>query len=165
MKKFKFVTSKIQSFSLVINPTERNYCYPNPCYPMVQCSTVKGSQLGFRCGPCPDGYTGSGVKCTPLCPVPCPYGMRCIGHQTCRWDTACRPSVLVFNIERYKKEQFYCYSSYRCPEGYRGVGCKSPICRDGCYNGGTCVKPDECKCKEGYEGLSCLSPICWPPCR
>ncbi|XP_074628689.1 uncharacterized protein LOC141886438 isoform X2 [Acropora palmata] len=120
----------------VINPTERNSCSPNPCYPMVQCSTVKGSQLGYRCGPCPDGYTGSGVKCTPLCPVPCPYGMRCIGHQTCR-----------------------------CPEGYRGVGCKSPICRDGCYNGGRCVKPDECKCKEGYEGLSCLSPICWPPCR
>lgn len=53
----------------------------------------------------------------------------------------------------------------RCPEGFQGVGCKTPFCRAGCYNGGTCVKPNVCKCTEGFEGPACLSPLCQPPCR
>ena len=57
------------------------------------------------------------------------------------------------------------FHSIRCPEGFQGVGCKTPFCRTGCYNGGTCVKPNVCKCLEGFEGPACLSPVCRPPCR
>lgn len=59
-----------------------------------------------------------------------------------------------------------CFFNFlRCPEGFQGVGCKTPFCRAGCYNGGTCVKPNVCKCTEGFEGPACLSPLCQPPCR
>ena len=66
--------------------TEIDTCSPNPCHPLVQCFEVQGSQLGFRCGSCPEGYTGNGINCTSLCPLPCPYGMKCVGSYTCRYD-------------------------------------------------------------------------------
>ncbi|KAL9957589.1 hypothetical protein ACROYT_G034508 [Oculina patagonica] len=116
--------------------TEVDACSSNPCHPLAQCFTLKGSPVGFRCGPCPAGYKGDGINCTSLCPLPCPYGMECIGYYTCR-----------------------------CPVGFQGVGCKTPFCRSGCYNGGTCVKPNVCKCTEGFEGPACLSPLCRPACR
>lgn len=57
------------------------------------------------------------------------------------------------------------FHSLRCPIGFQGVGCKTPFCRAGCYNGGTCVKRNVCKCPEGFEGPACLSPVCRPLCR
>lgn len=45
----------------VITVTQFNRCLPNPCFPGVPC-TETGA--GFRCGPCPDGYSGNGTHCT-----------------------------------------------------------------------------------------------------
>ncbi|GIX87096.1 thrombospondin-4 [Caerostris darwini] len=36
------------------------HCRDSPCYPGVQCADTSD---GFRCGPCPRGYTGDGVSC------------------------------------------------------------------------------------------------------
>ncbi|GBM91229.1 Thrombospondin-4 [Araneus ventricosus] len=36
------------------------HCRDSPCYPGVQCADTSD---GFRCGPCPRGYTGDGITC------------------------------------------------------------------------------------------------------
>uniref|UniRef100_A0A9J7XS48 Si:ch211-43f4.1 n=1 Tax=Cyprinus carpio carpio TaxID=630221 RepID=A0A9J7XS48_CYPCA len=36
-------------------------CVPNPCHPGVECITTPS---GMKCGPCPEGMTGSGTHCT-----------------------------------------------------------------------------------------------------
>ncbi|XP_022791598.1 neurogenic locus notch homolog protein 2-like isoform X2 [Stylophora pistillata] len=115
--------------------TEIDACSSNPCHHLTQCIKEKSSPEGFRCGPCPKGYKGNGFTCTSLCPVPCPYGMECNGNDC------------------------------RCPTGYQGVGCQTPFCRAGCFNGGTCIMPNLCVCAKGFEGPACLSPVCRPPCR
>uniref|UniRef100_A0A8C2K475 Cartilage oligomeric matrix protein n=2 Tax=Cyprinus carpio TaxID=7962 RepID=A0A8C2K475_CYPCA len=53
-------------------------CVPNPCHPGVECITTPS---GMKCGPCPEGMTGSGTHCTDVdeCAVmPCHMGVRCI---------------------------------------------------------------------------------------
>lgn len=46
-----------------ITVTQFNRCNPNPCFPGVAC-TETGT--GFRCGPCPPGYSGNGSQCTDI---------------------------------------------------------------------------------------------------
>ena len=33
--------------------------------------------------------------------------------------------------------------------------CDTPVCGDGCKNGGSCLKPGVCECQSGYTGLAC----------
>ncbi|XP_050766353.1 cartilage oligomeric matrix protein [Gymnogyps californianus] len=47
----------------LITVTQFNRCLPNPCFPGVAC-TETGT--GFRCGPCPPGYSGNGSQCTDI---------------------------------------------------------------------------------------------------
>uniref|UniRef100_A0A8C0IDZ0 Cartilage oligomeric matrix protein n=1 Tax=Bubo bubo TaxID=30461 RepID=A0A8C0IDZ0_BUBBB len=47
----------------VITVTQFNRCLPNSCFPGVAC-TETGT--GFRCGPCPPGYSGNGSHCTDI---------------------------------------------------------------------------------------------------
>lgn len=47
----------------VITVTQFNRCLPNSCFPGVTC-TETGT--GFRCGPCPPGYSGNGTHCTDI---------------------------------------------------------------------------------------------------
>ncbi|XP_017583008.1 PREDICTED: cartilage oligomeric matrix protein isoform X1 [Corvus brachyrhynchos] len=47
----------------VVTMTQFNRCLPNPCFPGVPC-TETGA--GFRCGPCPPGYSGNGTHCTDI---------------------------------------------------------------------------------------------------
>uniref|UniRef100_A0A672UZP7 Cartilage oligomeric matrix protein n=1 Tax=Strigops habroptila TaxID=2489341 RepID=A0A672UZP7_STRHB len=49
--------------SPVITVTQFNRCLPNSCFPGVAC-TETGT--GFRCGPCPPGYSGNGTHCTDI---------------------------------------------------------------------------------------------------
>ncbi|KAM8960511.1 cartilage oligomeric matrix protein [Pelodytes ibericus] len=56
----------------------QNKCNPNPCFPGVTC-TQTGS--GFKCGPCPAGYSGNGSHCTDIneCTMnPCFPRVRCV---------------------------------------------------------------------------------------
>lgn len=47
----------------VITVTQFNRCLPNPCFPGVACTETA---TGFRCGPCPPGYSGNGSQCTDI---------------------------------------------------------------------------------------------------
>ncbi|XP_053321612.1 cartilage oligomeric matrix protein [Spea bombifrons] len=56
----------------------QNRCIPNPCFSGVTCTETA---TGFRCGPCPPGYTGNGSHCTDIneCTAnPCFPRVRCI---------------------------------------------------------------------------------------
>ena len=41
-------------------------CGVNPCFPGVECTDLPppADILGYKCGPCPRGYTGEGDKCS-----------------------------------------------------------------------------------------------------
>ncbi|XP_054031150.1 cartilage oligomeric matrix protein [Dryobates pubescens] len=62
----------------VITVTQFNRCLPNPCFPGVSCTETA---TGFRCGPCPPGYSGNGTACTDIneCnAAPCFPKVQCI---------------------------------------------------------------------------------------
>ena len=40
--------------------TAIKYCKSDSCFAGVKCTDVIG---GFRCGPCPVGFTGNGISC------------------------------------------------------------------------------------------------------
>ncbi|XP_060641077.1 cartilage oligomeric matrix protein [Anolis sagrei] len=70
-------------------------CYPNPCFPGVTCTDTP---TGFRCGTCPQGYTGNGTHCTDI--------NECTANP-------CFPRVQCINTA----PGFRCE---RCPAGYTG---------------------------------------------
>ena len=43
---------------------DRDGCAEESCYNGVQCSDITAPDVGRRCGPCPLGYTGDGIKCS-----------------------------------------------------------------------------------------------------
>ncbi|KAM9331345.1 cartilage oligomeric matrix protein-like [Gastrophryne carolinensis] len=62
----------------VVIATFQNNCVPNPCFSGVTCTDTVS---GFKCGPCPPGYTGNGTHCTDIneCSVnPCFPRVRCV---------------------------------------------------------------------------------------
>ncbi|CAH3197379.1 unnamed protein product, partial [Porites evermanni] len=40
-----------------------NKCSLKPCFPFVDCEETPGEGLGFKCGECPPGYSGDGIRC------------------------------------------------------------------------------------------------------
>lgn len=38
-------------------------CSLKPCFPFVECANTPGEGLGFKCGECPPGYMGDGIRC------------------------------------------------------------------------------------------------------
>lgn len=47
----------------LVTVTQFSRCLPNPCFPGVPCTESGG---GFRCGPCPAGFTGNGTHCSDI---------------------------------------------------------------------------------------------------
>ncbi|XP_066422226.1 cartilage oligomeric matrix protein isoform X1 [Molothrus aeneus] len=47
----------------VVTVTQFSRCVPSPCFPGVPCTESGG---GFRCGPCPAGYSGNGTHCSDI---------------------------------------------------------------------------------------------------
>uniref|UniRef100_A0A9J7XGT0 Si:ch211-43f4.1 n=1 Tax=Cyprinus carpio carpio TaxID=630221 RepID=A0A9J7XGT0_CYPCA len=54
-------------------------CVPNPCHPGVECITTPS---GMKCGPCPEGMTGSGTHCTDVDECENSNG-GCVGNSNC----------------------------------------------------------------------------------
>ncbi|XP_078692919.1 uncharacterized protein LOC144922753 [Branchiostoma floridae x Branchiostoma belcheri] len=58
-------------------------------------------------------------------------------------------------------------TSYKCCRGWTGdveTGCRIPVCKKPCQNGGVCVAPDQCQCQPGLEGPRCekvRKGLCW----
>ena len=40
-----------------------NKCSLKPCFPFVDCKETPGEGLEFKCGECPPGYSGDGIRC------------------------------------------------------------------------------------------------------
>ncbi|XP_074158958.1 cartilage oligomeric matrix protein isoform X3 [Sminthopsis crassicaudata] len=67
-------------------------CEPDSCFPGVTCTETPGG--GFRCGPCPPGYSGNGSHCTDVneCNAhPCFPRVRCINTSPGFRCEACPP--------------------------------------------------------------------------
>uniref|UniRef100_H3C524 EGF-like domain-containing protein n=1 Tax=Tetraodon nigroviridis TaxID=99883 RepID=H3C524_TETNG len=61
--------------TVILNPT----CPPGTCFRQSMC--IPAESGGFRCGPCPDGYTGDGMRCDDVdeCQFsPCFLGVTCV---------------------------------------------------------------------------------------
>ena len=93
-----------------------------PCFPGVLCHNSQGRA---KCGNCPEGFEGNGVKCTPsvqpCASNPCFYNVSCI------------------NVRMGVSVGYVCGL---CPEGMVGDGedCRStdPCSMAPCYPGVTC---------------------------
>ncbi|GIY95080.1 thrombospondin-4 [Caerostris extrusa] len=113
------------------------HCRDSPCYPGVQCADTSD---GFRCGPCPRGYTGDGVSCKQVV--------------TCN-DRPCFEGVRCYDVD----------SSYRCgpcPPGYTGNGvtCKpaNRCAENPCWSGVQCVNIET---SPGYICGPCPTGFLW----
>lgn len=119
-------------------PIRVTTCQNNPCFSGVACYDT---ERGYRCGECPRGYYGDGV--------------RCAKYPTCE-DDPCYRGVQCYNVENG-------YRCGPCPPGLTGDGRRGScrVARVGCetrpcYNGVECQDTTEgfrCgPCPRGYEG-------------
>ncbi|XP_075466990.1 cartilage oligomeric matrix protein [Ascaphus truei] len=122
----------------------RSKCVPNPCSSGVTC-TETGT--GFRCGPCPLGFSGNGTHCTDIneCTVnPCFPRVRCVN----------------------KTPGFHCSP---CPIGYIGkrvegiglefAGANKQVCEDiNECEGGNKPCPANSICTNTKGSYKCSSP-------
>ncbi|KAF0031943.1 hypothetical protein F2P81_016498 [Scophthalmus maximus] len=108
-------------------------CVSQPCFPGVSCNNTLGS---FICGVCPQGFSGDGKNCTPVCRPDCKNQGKCVKPNVCE-----------------------------CPAGYSGPTCEGALCSPVCLNGGTCMKPSICACPSGFYGSQCQIAVCSPPCK
>ncbi|KAK3792103.1 hypothetical protein RRG08_055370 [Elysia crispata] len=170
-------------------------CESEPCFPAVTCSpspAKRPGETGFKCGPCPEGYTGDGINCVAVgvscSDQPCFPGVACFdltGHvagyrcgkcprffsgdgESCvRSDKAACSTGVCSEVSKCTESElppgFRCEP---CPVGYygNGVTCTAE-CLKPCPKRQTCVRPNECGCAPGYVGRKCDHPTCYPKCR
>ncbi|KAL4227295.1 hypothetical protein ACF0H5_012741 [Mactra antiquata] len=121
-----------------VPPIRTTTCRDNPCFAGVKCTDTERS---YRCGECPTGYYGDGVRCAKI--------------PTCA-DNPCYRGVKCYNVANG-------YRCGPCPSGMTGDGrrgnCRTP--RIGCssrpcFQGVTCTDTSTgytCgSCPPGYEG-------------
>lgn len=114
-------------------------CASRPCFAGVRCQDTPAGD--FRCGPCPPGFTGDGVRCRP--------------QDRCGQDRPCFPGVECRNTPDGG------YQCGPCPEGFQGDGthCEDVDECDAarpCHPEVTCINESpgfRCgPCPRGYEG-------------
>lgn len=118
-----------------------NECLSRPCSPdpLVICQNTEGS---FKCGDCPDGYTGDGFTCTKA---------SFCDSNPCNEEAECHE---------------YPIAACQCPDGTVGTGLRDTTCDDreyyGSYpecNDGILVyrsrREYNCSCFAGYFGKHC----------
>uniref|UniRef100_A0A0K0FJZ5 Delta-like protein n=1 Tax=Strongyloides venezuelensis TaxID=75913 RepID=A0A0K0FJZ5_STRVS len=65
-------------------------------------------------------------------------------------------SKICFN-NVFKNEHIECGNDGQpiCKEGWTGIKCDQPVCKNGCGLNGKCIAPDTCDCLSGYTGKTC----------
>lgn len=129
-------------------------CSLKPCFPFVECVNTPDDGLGFKCGECPPGYTGDGMRCDDV--DECLYSP-CSPHATCTnlqpgfKCSACPKGFLgnsTVGIGRDFAEHIkqLCHDVDECNDGRNG-GCSvfsTCINTQGSYSCGAC--------RDGYVG-------------
>lgn len=158
--------------------------YNNTCHSLAICTNTNG---GYYCS-CPTGYSGNGYdSCVDIdecsAEFPCDFNANCsntIGGFTCQCTGGYTGNGIkkerngqgCIDIDECKTGNFKCGDNEECVNkngsyicscmtGYSGDGhtC-TPICSQGCNNGGKCVEPDFCDCSNtGYTGYSCSNRV------
>lgn len=109
----------------VVPTTPKPRCATDSCFRGVKCVDTKD---GFRCGPCPKGFVGDGIRCTDEdeCRIsPCSAGVRCVN-----------------TFPGYKCED--------CPAGYTGRSVSGVGVEHARIHKQVCVDMDECS--DGRNG-------------
>ncbi|XP_009949206.1 PREDICTED: uncharacterized protein LOC104346213, partial [Leptosomus discolor] len=141
-------------------------CANTPCFTGVQCELAEHG--GFKCGPCPTGYSGDGITCEVQCDPPCEHGGTCLSQNTCSCAygfVGPRCETMVCN--RHCHNGGICVSpdECKCRNGWSSPSCETAVCNPVCLNGGICVRPNMCACPYGFYGPQCQRAVCIPPCK
>ncbi|XP_069798548.1 LOW QUALITY PROTEIN: thrombospondin-3-like [Narcine bancroftii] len=114
----------------------RSRCDPNPCFETVTCVETY-EYPGYRCGPCPEGFTGNGSYCADI--DECSYGDPCFS------GSKCTNTVPGFRCEE-------------CPHGYRGTAVAGVGIDIAKTLKQVCLDVDECN--DGNNGGCTTNSIC-----
>ncbi|XP_028628602.1 epidermal growth factor-like protein 7 isoform X3 [Grammomys surdaster] len=88
-----------------------------------------------------------------------PYLTTCDGHRTCStyrtiYRTAYRRSPgLTLTRPRYA-----CCPGWKRTSGLPGA-CGAAVCQPPCGNGGSCIRPGQCRCPVGWQGDTCQTDV------
>ncbi|CAG07859.1 unnamed protein product, partial [Tetraodon nigroviridis] len=127
--------------TVILNPT----CPPGTCFRQSMC--IPAESGGFRCGPCPDGYTGDGMRCDDVDEA-CEDIDECLGPPE---NGGCTANSHCYNT----------MGSFRCGD------CKTGFTGDqvkGCQNSRLCPDGQPSPCDANAEciverdgSISCVS--------
>ncbi|XP_064416645.1 thrombospondin-3 [Latimeria chalumnae] len=127
---------------------QRSRCKPNPCFSGVNCMETY-DYPGYRCGPCPQGFTGNGTHCFDIdeCSQvnPCFSGSKCINIVPGFFCEPCPPGykgkvVSGVGLEFAKASKQVCTDIDECQDGDNGGCVPNSVCTNtiGSYNCGPC---------------------------
>ncbi|CAH1238322.1 MATN2 [Branchiostoma lanceolatum] len=70
--------------------------------------------------------------------------------------TCTRYRTVYYTQQRAAVRTVY-QAAYQCCTGWQqsGNSCPTPVCSNGCQNGGACTAPDVCACTDGFQGNRC----------
>ncbi|XP_060086135.1 uncharacterized protein LOC132565501 [Ylistrum balloti] len=82
-----------------------------------------------------------------------------------RYQRYCSYSTWLGCCRYSSRRVSYYYTQSYCCSGYQETSpgnrnCNKPVCRPYCFNGGTCIRPDECDCPDGFTGRLCGDTAC-----
>lgn len=128
----------------------------NPCAEGVACKDVR---VGWRCGPCPQGYSGTKIRGQDLLSAQnskqiCTDVDECLKKRTCHRHAVCTNTIGSYNCtckQYYKGDGQTCTVDNACELGKHNCGSK-----DWCNNMGD--GKFSCECPVGYvgDGIICL---------
>ncbi|KAJ0019347.1 hypothetical protein NQD34_006916 [Periophthalmus magnuspinnatus] len=159
-----------ERFYMKPDPQHLKQCPPGTCFRQDMCIPTEAG--GWRCAPCPDGFTGDGVRCDDVdeCQFqPCFPGVRCVNTAPGFRCEKCPlgytgpelTGVGVSYAQTHKQGSFYCGE---CKPGFIGDqnrGCQGTrLCPNGlpspCAANADCVLERDgtisCVCGVGWAG-------------